>query len=160
MTFSAALREAMAAKSLTVLGLSRLTGIHDTTLSQYRTGKRIPDVARADALAELLDTPELRRAAMTMYRKRCVRCRKRFFVDPRNINHRIYCGPSCRTMGQRERARPKARQKQQRRIGVLEKAVAAHCRWCQPDGICRDSECALRSVSPFPIIVQLTRRAA
>jgi hypothetical protein len=153
--FAVELRAAMEARGVSVVELSRQTGIHDTTLSSYRHGERIPNVARADLLADVLDSPGLRRAVLRMYTRRCVRCRRRVHVDPRNVNHQRYCGSSCRTMAQRERNKtvPKAREKLGRRVGLLEKAIAAMCGSCEPvDRLCRDGSCPLRAFSPFPLV--------
>jgi transcriptional regulator with XRE-family HTH domain len=156
--FALALRTAMTQSGIGVLQLSALTGIHNTTLSGYRNAHRVPDLPRADRLAEVLDSPKLRDVVRQTFERKCIRCSKTFLTDGRNISRRRFCGRTCRTMTAREhtgRPTPKF-EKLGPVVKRLEMAVAEFCGGCEPEGVCRDSGCALRAVSPLPLI-QLQR---
>jgi len=45
------------------------------------------------------------------------------------------------------------------RLAVVQAAVDAMCRSCEPEGLCRTTECALRSVSPLPLPLDAERVA-
>lgn len=53
----------------------------------------------------------------------------------------------------RESRRVSRVDKQAVEIEALRVAVAAYCRGCEPEGVCRDSACALRMASPLPVAV-------
>ena len=153
MTFAGLLRDAMVRGGYSIAALHRASGIAEGTLAQWLGGKRQPTLQRADLLAELLDAPLLARVMLNVLRRRCVRCRKVFYADARNIRHTRYCGRTCRTAEYRHRTNGK-RSTIRPRLAVIQRAVAEHCAWCEPQGICRTAECALRPVSPLPLVAR------
>lgn len=46
------------------------------------------------------------------------------------------------------------------RLGVIQMAVDAMCAGCEPLGVCRDGDCALRPVSPLPLALKPDKVAA
>lgn len=154
--------------------LERVTGVGHTTLDHYRRGLSLPKVEVATALAAALDTPRLARMIVEARTHGCARrgC-ERTFVNDTGAPHR-YCSPAClrieanvRLAGTRRRqagqtgSKAKANAAVARlksglaiadeQIGVLQGAIAAMCRGCEPDGVCRVGDCSLRPFSPLPL---------
>lgn len=158
-TFGDTLRQAMTSRGYSLASFSRATGIAISTVSYYLKSGRIPTMARADLFAEILDTPQIAIVAFRALQRRCKRCGRKFHAEAQNRHHTVYCGNTCRTAAHRARARKVEVTNRRVRTRKMERAIEAHCRWCEPSGICREPTCALRGVSPLPLI-QLDRRKA
>lgn len=88
-----------------------------------------------------------------------------------SLRRAIYCSERCTQVAwtrknSEKRASQRARytKKQGFLLREHQDAVAAHCRDCEPLGLCRDAECHLRGVSPLPFVplsaVSTRRKAA
>lgn len=159
LTFATVLRAAMTARGYSAYALGRAIGADKTAPWRWLNGKAFPSLFYVDRLADLLLEPELRRLALQLLHKRCARgsCRRRFLASAQARNRRLYCSKACQVAVTRKGYVGRVRKARISQFEALESAIAAHCDWCQPDGICRDSECALRGCSPLPLI-QLVRR--
>lgn len=170
--------KACRARGVTLNELARSVGIGHTALDHYRTGAILPKTVTALAIAAALDWPKLARLIREAREFTCVRpgCGQTFRND--GGSPKKFCGPDCarivsnqrqasrrlRRAGQgvdegRQRAAAMARLRSAVRIadertaGVMA-AVAAFCAGCEPEGMCREPECALRGVSPLPLLTR------
>jgi transcriptional regulator with XRE-family HTH domain len=150
-TFASVLRDTIDARGMTPAAVHRATGVDQSTLSCWLAGTRLPTLQRADRLADVLEAPALSTAVASALRRRCVRCRRKFYAEARNRNHTRYCGKACRMAVHRARVNRTDVAASRLRTAKLERAIAAFCRGCEPDGICRTAACPLRDVSPFPL---------
>jgi transcriptional regulator with XRE-family HTH domain len=145
----------MTRQRLSNSALSRLLGADRSQVRRWRAGIVAPDLPSAERLAEALGSEGLRRAYLAERRRRCAACAATF-VDRGRPGRRaaLYCNARCRNAawGRRDRVRraADAAYLAQRRLAVYQSAVAAHCRDCEPGGVCHDGACHLRDVSPLP----------
>lgn len=140
-------REVSSRKLAPALGMSR------TSVMYWRTGRILPRVDTARRLAEYLDWPRLITLSRELRKKTCP-VDGIEFVDDSGSDNRIYCRPACQELvGKRNAGRP-VRVLAVRFERALERhraAVEAFCRGCEPEGRCRDAECALRPISLLPL---------
>lgn len=149
-TFALALEQALAGR--TAAEVARRLGCSQTALSRWRSGAGVPALATADRLADLLEAPAVRMAAARHWRRRCSWCRAQYTTNPRTASSSRYCRRTCRAMASRHRGRQQVRQANGKALAAALRAVAAMCRACEPQGVCRDSGCPLRPVSPLPYL--------
>lgn len=172
--FGDELVRALRARDIPLTGVAQAIGIGHTAIDHYRAGSLLPKTATALALAEVLDWPRLGEIVVAARTFVCDRpgCRRRYVHE--GGSRRRYCTPSCRTQaavqrvasrrlrqaGQtddgRHRAAAVARLRSAARIAderarVAEAAIAAMCRDCEPQGLCRQADCSLRALSPLPL---------
>lgn len=174
LAFGREMVKAMRARDIPLKEVAKAAGVGHTALDHYRTGSILPKTATGLAIADVLDWPKLARiieAARTFVcaRPGCGRTYRHEGGSPRK-----YCTPSCakqaavqriastrlRQAGQtgdgRHRAAAIARLRSAARIAderavVAETAIAAYCRECEPEGLCRVADCPLRALSPLPL---------
>lgn len=159
--FGALLRQAMTRRGMTGVALSRLTGIDAPDVSDIRHGHRFPSLDRATRLADALDWPGLSSLMVELRTSVCAICGASF-VDPSRDLRQRYCSDSCASTSQDRRRRGSRTE-----LGIVEahrlrdhqEAVAAYCRGCEPEGLCRDAACPLRPVSPLPLADRRARVA-
>lgn len=156
MTFAEALTEAMTARGVSGNELGRLIGANGNCVSRWIRGITFPSIRYADAAADVLEWPQLRTIAVKALSKRCGRasCRKRFMATSRHRLDARFCSPACQMANTKARFEAKKRKAGQARMDALERAITAFCRSCEPEGICRTSDCLLRGFSPLPLIVR------
>lgn len=164
------------ARGVTLNELARSIGIGHTALDHYRTGSVLPKTATARAMAAALTWPRLatlieQARTFVCDRPGCSRTYRNEGGGPRR-----YCTPTCVRLAQEQRlASTRLRQAGQtgdrrssgaaikrlrsaariadERALMAEQAIAAMCRECEPDGLCRTEDCPLRSLSPLPLRV-------
>jgi hypothetical protein len=132
--------------------LASVTGIGRTLLVQYRLGNSCPRVAQASVLAETLDWDRLRRIAERARTAVCGRptCGRTFVNEG---TRKTYCTERCRTLHEKGRGDPRTRAfNAERDLTDAKACVDAMCRSCEPEGTCRTPQCALRPISPLPLI--------
>lgn len=158
--FSADLRRAMTAKGLTQTALARAVGYGATNLHKALAGERIPAPDVVAALAEVLERPGLVGLAVAAMTGRCALCEAPFVRHHRKPNTR-YCGRLCQRAAAARQQRDWHRSKTltetrmvRQRLDQHQLAVLAFCRDCEPDGVCRDAGCRLRSVSPLRLVAR------
>lgn len=173
--FGRELTKALRARDVPMKEAARAVGIGRTAIDHYRTGTVLPKTATARALADVLDWPALGRIIAEARTFVCARpgCGRTYRHE--GGGPRKYCTPACVTQAQAERdASTRLRQAGQTKDGrhraaataqlrsaariaderarVAEDAIAAMCRSCEPEGLCRTAECALRPLSPLPFV--------
>jgi hypothetical protein len=142
----------MTRRGVSNAALARSIGVGVGLVWKWRAGASLPTPANAAAASEALGDDNLRRTSEAARRKRCLVCRSRF-LDHGRSRRKLYCGPRCAKAANARRGRAsrgKSGVLAQRRLAVYQAAVAAHCRDCEPGGVCHDGACHLRDVSPLP----------
>lgn len=178
--FGRELVKACRARGVPLKELERATGVGHTSLDNYRRGLILPKVEVAKALAHALDWPQLASMIVAARTFACARagCERTFRND--TGAPRRYCSEMCRRIAQNLRDAEHRRRSggqtgdrrtldaalRQLRSGLaiadersllLEGAIDAMCRGCEPDGVCRLADCPLRPFSPLPLAVHLQR---
>jgi transcriptional regulator with XRE-family HTH domain len=152
--FGAELTRAMKARGIGTRTVADRAGSGRTAVMYWRTGRMLPRYETALRLADALSWPKLATLAADARRKTCV-VDGREFVDDSGSDNRRYCSEDCHIVADKARAGRPTRAvavKAERRAERLANAVAAMCRSCEPEGICRQPSCPLRAVSPLRCI--------
>jgi hypothetical protein len=160
LTFATELDRALRIRRRSPWEVARETGLDATQLGKLRAGRCQPTLQTADILAEALDWDGLVSFALAARTRQCVICERDFVATDKQALAR-YCGDDCKAAAHRRRTALRKAAKVGRQ-GVLERhhlrelreAVAAFCRACEPDGLCRTPECNLRAVSPLPLVLR------
>lgn len=160
-SFAIELRRAMRVRGLRITDVMARTGLSEATIVRHRRGIDIPRLATAATYAEALDWPSLLAIVSEARQGACELCGAPF-VDAGKARRRRFCGMRCQRTVSNRQWRRSEREVPSRimrtRLDVFHAAVAAHCRGCEPEGLCRDAECALRPVSPLAYVAM--RRVA
>jgi hypothetical protein len=151
--FGLELRRAMRERDQTARGISRAHAIGRTRLQNWLAGSSLPSVERAEQLADLLTWPLLVDLAREARLRDCDACGREFVVE--HASPARYCSLACRRF-QAKRAgarRDLSRAVLQRRVELLDGAVARMCGECEPSGVCQTPTCPLQlaGVSPAPV---------
>lgn len=172
--FGRELLRALSSRSVTLNELARSIGIGHTALDHYRTGSVLPKTATAQAMAAALDWPRLGEMIMAARTFVCGRpgCSRTYRHE--DGGPRRYCTPTCQRLAEQQRIASKrlrqagqtddgrqraaaiarlrsAAQIADERAVMAEDAIAAMCRDCEPEGLCRQEACPLRPFSPLPL---------
>lgn len=163
MSFSTELRRAMTRRGMTCRRLAELVGCDQKTIHEARKPTWHPVHSFALAMAEALDWEYLADLSLAANTRQCAYCGSGFIITRTQGVERKHCSKRCQVNDahrfSRERGRY-ARQREERerhrklldaRLTQHQEAVAAFCRECEPEGLCRTAECALRDVSPLPL---------
>lgn len=151
--FATELTRAMARRGVGTRPIAEAMGSSRTTIMYWRTGRILPRIETADRLAAALDAPILSTLARDLRRKSCSIDGVEF-VDDSGSDNRVYCSASCQTVAEKRRkgvTTDKRAAVAERRLLAHQRAVAAFCAACEPDGRCVNAECPLRSISPLPL---------
>lgn len=146
--FKAAMQKAMRERGLTNRALANQLGVSETMVGYWTQGRYVPALGNAEKIATILNRPALLEIARVHHTGRCLACGRTF---KRNSTRRQYCAQSCQRDYQKGVRGPTV-------VDPRQAAIDAFCKGCEPEGICRDDECALRAFSPF-IFVPLRRVA-
>jgi len=150
------LRRIMAQDGLTQRGIATKVGIVDHgRVHLWVTGKNLPSLDMAQRLAETLNRPELLSMCVAARTIHCRYC-KREFVSRGGV--RLFCSDQCKRLDtNRRKSGSDSRSRgivAERQLEVYHFAVESYCHGCEPEGMCRDSRCDLRPVSPLPLDVR------
>lgn len=147
--FGAELSRAMRARDVTVGGLATAVGMSEGQLGLLRRGRSYPRLATALALSDALDWVPLGRLAREEHVFTCAACGQPGTNESVG-RPRMYCDDVCAALGRKKGINIPDVGPDTRRLRVFSAAVAAMCRGCEPEGLCRDNDCSLRPVSPLP----------
>ncbi len=132
--------------------LSSTTGISGSGIAAYRSGNNLPRHETAIRLAEALDWPILVYISKEARTAHCAVCGAEFLVAS---SVKLYCSTECNRVAEKRKAGgPPAKtlaEPLRRRLRDTMTTVGNYCRGCEPEGLCRDTSCALRPVSPLPM---------
>ena len=151
--FGIELRRAMSTRHATVRGTATSIGVSRTLIHFYRDGTNLPRVETAERLAAALDWPGLTTIVLRARTGACELCAKPFAAM--GSGNKRYCTEDCRRVAAARRSGTSTRGRAivaERRAARYALAIDAFCRGCEPDGICRMSDCQLRAVSSLPLI--------
>lgn len=140
--FRARLTATMRKRDLRRHQVAEMIGVTPTMVGYWTQGRYLPSLEKADALATALDDGVLRDMVKAATWTRCLVCPRQF---ARDRTRRLYCSIKCqRDYHKGVRGAPAT--------DFRQKAIDEFCRGCEPEGLCRDEECALRAFSPLPFI--------
>lgn len=142
--------------------VSRVSGVSHTTIATWRKGYKLANLHQGLDVATALNDDGLERLLWQLRTRACLSCGTPF-VAIRSPDARYCARSNCRAVKRQEarNARHMAERREVQRaatqsLRLIQKAVDAFCRGCEPEGVCRDAECALRGFSPL----RLDRRTA
>ena len=148
MRVGSAIRRRMAERGIgTMAELAELIGVTPTMVGFWRSARYLPSLEKASQLADVLDAPEilfLTRQAQVGICRVCLAPFQK--VKGERRTRKTYCSIRCRNdyhKGVRAKDRHPA-----------ETAIAAFCQGCEPEGLCRTEDCALRAFSPFVFVAR------
>lgn len=150
--FGALLRVAMKRHGIGQIPLAKQTGCAPSAVAQWRNGHNLPRLETALRLAAALGDDRLAEIVRDARTAPCETCGKPFLNE--GGSPKRYCSTSCLKVAAAMRSGRPTRERAivaERRTRRYVAAVDAYCRGCEPEGLCRDVECALRPVSPLPL---------
>ncbi len=156
--FGLALRRALVRRRVAKSALSVRAGVTRSSIANYCAGLSLPTMQTARKIAaELQDDGLL--AIMARSREYiCPIDKVRFIFNGQS--RRTFCSPECQRVAEKMRVGTtvtKRADRAERRLALFSDAVAAMCRSCEPEGSCSEPGCALRAVSPLPIVLEIPR---
>lgn len=134
--------------------LSEASGLSADTLWSIRSGRGMPLHETVVAIADALGLEGMIEMSLDLRRRPCDVCGT-VYVDMSRRRARLYCTKRCLVLARLRRNRGSRARKamvDRHRLEEFQAAVVAYCHGCEPQGICRDDECALRPVSPLAFI--------
>lgn len=153
--FGTLLTETMAARGVGKKGLARQLGTSGGLLWQWAHGNNLPRLETALRLAEALGEPRLASIVREARTQQCETCGTDILNEGGTPVR--FCGETCKAIRNQLRGGKPARERAvvaERRLALYQESVATFCRGCEPDGLCRDAECALRPVSPLRLALK------
>ena len=137
------IRSVMADRKMTRRRLAELMGYTPTCVGFWLQGRALPSLEQAERIAEHLGDDRIRQRVRAARIGVCayVGCQRPF--DRVQGRRNKFCGPKCQM---------RANYRASNRVDPRQVAIAAFCRECEPEGICRMLECPLRGFSPLPFI--------
>ncbi len=160
--FGTALQRAIRDAGMTNQQAAAEADLSESHLSHIINGHSIPMHGTAVALADVLMAPLLITLSLRTHTRACDICGMAF-VDGSRQALRRYCSRTCKLVARKRRQREVSHQTvavSKHRLRVFQDAIVAMCRGCSPEGMCPDSTCALREVSPFPLEPRRAARVA
>jgi hypothetical protein len=159
---AAELQRALTTRGTSAYAAAKATGLGVSTVHGILRGKT-PRYTTAVKLAEHLHWERLATLALTERMRTCPTCGMEFMSAYEKVA--TYCSRRCRMTARQRRLREHgARQAVivNHRLAEYRAAIAAHCRGCEPFGLCRDAACEIQKagLSPFPLVEIERRRIA
>lgn len=152
--FGRHLATALAKRRMPKRELAREAGVTRSAIRNYLAGLNLPTFQTAERIAEALDWPGLMEVLARTREYVCPIDKRRFVFNGQS--RRTYCSPECQHVAEKQRSGRKTRQAADgaiRRLQLVQGAVDAMCRSCEPEGRCRTGDCPLRAVSPLPLVM-------
>lgn len=162
--FARELQKAMTTRDVGRVRLAMAMGLKShSIIAAWRSGVTLPRTDSARALAEVLEWPRLLQIVLVARTQKCARpsCDKTFVND--GGGPKAYCSPRCRGIMETSEGVSSGRRERDtlfREREELRAAVRTFCMSCEPGGACQDPDCALRHVSPLPLIEAPSRALA
>jgi hypothetical protein len=155
--FGLELNRAMKARGIGRRRLAELMGMKSASIiAWWRAGEGLPRLENAVRLAECLDWDRLVAIVSRVRELPCDNCGNPFVNE--GGGPKRYCSERCREVKAKVRAGGTSRGRAdvaERALVDHRAAVAAMCRGCEPEGRCHQQACALRPVSPLPLLIDL-----
>jgi len=128
-------------------------GVSAGTMWSLSTGRSTPSPTLVAKLADVLSWPRLVVLSEEIRGKECATCGQPF-IDPTAELRGLYCSKKCRGTGDSRNKRESISERAaitKRQLARHRDAIGRFCRSCSPGGVCPDSKCELRVVSPLPL---------
>lgn len=153
--FGLALDNAVERSGMTGVQVARALGINRSRIANWKSGTSLPSQELAERLADVLCEPRLAKLVSDARRRPCDNCGKPFIAA--EASPARYCSVACRRnmVKQVEGRRDLSRAVLQRRVALLDRAIASMCAECEPSGLCQTPTCPLQiaGVSPQRVAV-------
>jgi transcriptional regulator with XRE-family HTH domain len=139
---AATIRRAMGRKGMKQSHVAKAVGRSQNAVSGWLLGRYVPTLATGERLAAVLSDESIANAVRRARSGRCLftPCGRAF---ERKLADQLYCRAQCRD---------RANKHPQHRRDPRQDAIDAFCKACEPEGLCRIADCALRGFSPLPFI--------
>jgi hypothetical protein len=151
--FAGELSNAMARRGIGPTALGRMIGASPTMVHNWKRGVSTPIHRTVLVLSEALDWEQLIAVSIEERTRECEICGASIFDESKERGRRRYCGTRCQRVAydrRKEHAKAEATTLLRNRLRAHQKAVAAYCSGCAPDGVCPlRRECDLFEVSPY-----------
>ena len=166
--FAAPLIRAMTEQGIGSTALAAEVGCDHNYINTLRRGEHWPSHVMAVRLAEALMVPRLAAMSLERVQRYCDVCGRGFLLRSARGKTKKRCSKRCtvtanrRNAAERDRVRGIRDKALRERVGMIsrvrltehQEAVAAFCRACEPEGLCRTATCELRPVSPLPLVAR------
>lgn len=151
--FGAELDRAMRTRGIGRRRLAATMGMRSASIiAHWRSGAGVPRLEKAVQLADALSWDKLVEIVQSARESACDTCGTPFLNE--GCGPKRYCSARCRDVKAKIRSGTSTRQRAdlaERRLHEYIAAVTEMCRSCEPEGLCRMRDCALRAVSPLPV---------
>ena len=147
--FAAEIVRTMQSRDVTTYALASAIGVTQHQVVNWRTGVSLPYVATARLIAEALNAQRLVEIVREARTFRCLGCGRRRISEGTGSPRR-YCDSACEKLARKRGTTGHLITAELTKIAQLTAAVDAMCTACEPEGLCQDALCPLRSVSPLP----------
>ncbi len=149
----------LATRKISKRGLSETLSTSRSLLILWCKGDVLPSLDQARELAEALSDPRILEIVQEGRMLTCPVCTRTF--EWRGGGRATYCSDRCRRYGANGATRRRSNLPLvENELALFRDRVAAFCGACEPDGICKTSECELRAVSPLPLRAAIDVEAA
>ena len=154
LAFAAALSQAFDRNNTTSSTLAKELRISYHRVHYWAKGRSMPSYQMAMLIANHLSDDQFMRAVTELHKRTCVNCGSQYMQDS-SQGRSFLCSPRCRV--ENERVRSKSGKSVISQAVFKEKnpyklAVKKFCMGCEPSGVCVTASCALRPVSPLPLL--------
>lgn len=168
--FGVEISKALAERGVTRKAVYEALSLDRSTMSNYCGGKNLPRMETAARLAEILDWPKLADIVRMARERKCQVCGKAFIDNSNKGLTTKSCSHACRHLLWMRKTRYQGVRRgvvTNHRWEIAIEQIAKFCWDCQPQGLCEDSECHLRGLSPLPLrksdrevgVIQFRKRA-
>lgn len=142
----------MSKRGVTCQSLADALGCDKARLTNWRT-RAMPTLETAQRLSEALVWPSLLELVRDALTGSCALCGGTFVAES-GRGERRFCSDRCSFAFTNRKRRGCTLQGvseviARHRLTEYQQAIEAMCRGCEPEGLCRDSGCSLRAVSPL-----------
>lgn len=160
--FAYELREAVSKRGVLLQDLADEVEISRSAMSKLYNGHTVPRYHTAERLAQVLEWPNLIGGINKIRGVRCETCNRE--TVSLGTRPRKYCSARCAGTARSKRLSAGKYENSflhRLRLEEYQEAIAAFCKGCEPEGICRDNTCPIQAggISPLPFIPLLRRTA-
>lgn len=158
--FAHHLRKDKEASGLTWNQVAAACSVSNSHLKRIAYAQGVASMQQAVKLSEYFNDPLLVDIMARMRTKGCERCGVIFITNKHQAKRR-FCSAICQNRAERARKAEVTVRGLYTELDVIRanlrdanSAIAAFCRGCETDNICKTPSCSLRPVSPLPLVVR------
>lgn len=151
--FAEEFRRALDRNNATASSLAQQLSLSYHRVHHWYSGRSLPSYQTVTLIAGFLGDDELERAGIALNQRTCANCGVEYLQQSPQ-GRSFLCSKKCRQ--ENERVRTKSGKSSVARtkytaVDVYLSSLEKFCRGCEPGGVCKNSDCALRPVSPLPL---------